>query len=69
MKISKFFRASERYTIPVTIEEYGDVNIGATGTISSATFARLAASVLAASNTHTGNSVVFPVCADLEEYK
>ncbi len=66
---SFFFRVTPNSVIPVTIEDCGDVNIGATGTICSKTFARLAASVLAASNTHTGNWVGFPVCADLEDYK
>lgn len=51
--------------IPVDIHPEGDVNIGATGTMSAATFARLAVSVLCASNTYNDTYVGFPVCNEL----
>ena len=62
----------EQFTIgttnlPVDIHPNGDVNIAATGTISIRDFARLAASVLAASNTYNGSWVGFPFCNDLED--
>ena len=69
MKISRFFRVSKNTTIPITIEDCGNVNIGATGTISPRTFVRLAAAVLTASNTQDNGCVGFPVGENLEEYK
>lgn len=53
--------------IPVDITPYGMVNIGATGTISIADFARLAASVLCESNNYTNAWEGFPVCNNLED--
>ncbi len=54
-------------SIMVDLYPCGDVNIGATGTMTSADFARLATSVLCASNTYARKLVGFPVCNDLED--
>lgn len=54
-------------SIPVDIHASGAVNIGATGTMSAATFVRLAVSVLCESNTYSGNWLGFPICNDLED--
>lgn len=53
--------------IPVDLHPNGDVNVGATGTMSIHDFARLATSVLCASNTWTRHWVGFPVCNDLKD--
>lgn len=54
-------------SIPVDLHPNGDVNIGATGTITSADFARLATSVICASNTYAQKWVGFPICNDLKD--
>lgn len=54
-------------SIPVDLFPNGDVNIGATGTMTCADFARLATSVLCASNTYSRKWVGFPVCNDLRD--
>lgn len=54
-------------SIPVDLHPNGDVNVGATGTITSADFARLATSVLYASNTYARKWVGFPTRDELED--
>lgn len=63
----KHFKCGETI-IPVDISPNGEVNIGATGPITVESFARLAVSVLCASNTLTRNWVGFPICNDLEDW-
>lgn len=53
--------------ILVDIYSNGDVDIAPVGMMTCGDFARLATSVLCASNTYAGKWVSFPDCNDLED--